>query len=97
MAAEKTEGSGVTRLSFIKAGAGVAAGVAAASLPVAGAQARELKPVEIKVPRRMPAHPVTAIVRDARHGEVTVLGGTGEKTYHDPALVKKLLAAAPKH
>jgi hypothetical protein len=40
---------------------------------------------------------VTAVVRNAKHGEVTVLSGTGEKTYRDPALVKRLLAAAPKH
>ena len=46
MAAEKTEGSGVTRLSFIKTSAGVAAGVAAAAVPVAAAQAREQAAVE---------------------------------------------------
>jgi len=97
MAAEKTEGSGVTRLSFIKAGAGAAAGVAAATVPIASAQAKEQVAKETKVSHKMPAHPVTAVVRDAKHGEVTVLNGTGMKTYHDPALVKKLLAHAPKH
>ena len=30
-----------------------------------------------------------------RRGEVTVLSGTAETTYRDPALVKRLLAAAP--
>jgi len=96
MAAEKTEGAGVTRLSFIKAGAGVAAGVAAASVPIASAQAREEAAVETKKSARMPAHPVTAVVRDAKRGEVTVLNGTGEKTYRDKVLVKRLLAHAPK-
>jgi hypothetical protein len=97
MAAEKAEGSGVTRLSFIKTGAGVAAGVAAASVPIAAAQAHEQAAVETKKSSRMPAQPVTAVVRDAKRGEVTVLAGTGEKTYRDHALVKRLLAAAPKH
>ena len=36
-----------------------------------------------------------AYVHDARRGEVTVLKGTPQTTYHDPALVKRLLAAAP--
>ena len=97
MAAEKTEGAGVTRLSFIKSSAGVAAGVAAAAVPVAAAQAREHKPVETKASHKMPAHPVTAVVRDAKHGEVTVLNGTGTKNYRDPVLVRRLLAHAPKH
>jgi hypothetical protein len=38
-----------------------------------------------------------AYVHDAERGEVTVLSGTGETTYRDRALVKRLLAAAPKH
>ena len=97
MAAEKTEDSGVTRLSFIKSSAGVAAGVAAASVPIAAAQAKEQAAKETKVSHRMPAHPVTAVVRDAKHSEVTILNGTGEKTYRDPVLVKRLLAHAPKH
>jgi len=96
MAAEKIEGAGVTRLSFIKTGAGVAAGVAAASVPIAAAQAKEKAPVETKKSSRMPAHPVAAVVRDAKHGEVTILSGTGEKTYTDHVLVKRLLAHAPK-
>jgi hypothetical protein len=96
MAAEQTEGSGVTRLSFIKTSAGVAAGAAAASVPIAAAQAHEQAAVETRPSSRIPSDPVTAVVRDAKHGEVTVLSGTGEKTYRDPALVKRLLAAAPK-
>ena len=37
-----------------------------------------------------------AYVRDADRGEVTVMAGTSETTYRDPALVQKLLGAAPK-
>jgi hypothetical protein len=36
-----------------------------------------------------------AYVRDAERGEVTVVSGTTETTYHDPALVQRLLGAVP--
>jgi hypothetical protein len=93
MAAEKTGPSGVTRLSFIKASAGAAAGVAAVAVPAAVAQAEG---VETDPSSPTPSEPVTAYVRDAKRGEVTVIAGTSEKTYRDRALVKKLLAAAPE-
>jgi hypothetical protein len=38
---------------------------------------------------------VVAYVRNAKRGEVTVMSGTREVTYRDPALVKRLLKAAP--
>ena len=41
-----------------------------------------------------PYEPVTAYVRDAERGEVTVMSGKQETTYKDPALVKRLLDAA---
>jgi hypothetical protein len=44
---------------------------------------------------RTPQEPVVAYVRDAERGEVTVVAGTAETTYRDPALVKRLLSAAP--
>ena len=37
---------------------------------------------------------VMAYVHDASDGIVTVISGTGEKTYRDPALAKRLLDAA---
>jgi hypothetical protein len=37
-----------------------------------------------------------AYVRNAERGEVTVMSGTSETTYRDHALVRRLLAAAPK-
>jgi hypothetical protein len=96
MAAESTQGAGVTRLSFLKASAGVAAGMAVVAVPAAAADAREESGVETDPSSPTPPEPVTAYVRDAEHGEVTVLSGQGEKTYRDRALVKRLLAAAPR-
>jgi hypothetical protein len=86
--------SELTRLSFIKAGAGVAAGVAAVAIP-AVAQAHE-EGVVSSPSSENPAEPVMAYVRDAKRGEVTVMSGTQETTYRDPALVKRLMKAAPK-
>jgi hypothetical protein len=42
-----------------------------------------------------PEEAVVAYVRNAKRGEVTVMSGTREVTYRDPALVKRLLKAAP--
>lgn len=95
MTDETNDRSGVTRLSFIKTSAGVAAGMAAAGVPVAAARADEGAGVEAEPSTPTPAEPVTAYVRDAQRGEVTVLSQTGEKTYRDRALVKRLMAAAP--
>jgi hypothetical protein len=96
MGAERTEGGGVTRLSFIKASAGVAAGVAAVSVPAAAALAKDRAGVVTEPSWPNPSEPVMAYVRDAESGEVTVMSGTGETTYRDRALVKRLLAAAPQ-
>jgi hypothetical protein len=86
---------GVTRLSFIKASAGAAAGAAAVAIPaVAVAEQHKGEPTEPSTPN--PREPVMAYVRDARRGEVTLMHGTTETTYRDPALVKRLLDAAPK-
>jgi hypothetical protein len=41
-----------------------------------------------------PREPVTAYVRNPDRGEVTVMSGTHEVTYRDPALAKRLLDAA---
>jgi hypothetical protein len=95
MTENKSEGGGVTRLSFIKASAGVAAGAAAVGVPAAvlsGEKQREVTEPSSPAPRE----PVMAYVHDARRGEVTVMFGTKETTYRDRALVKRLLAAAPK-
>jgi hypothetical protein len=57
----------------------------------------EQKGKVVKAPSsQTPREPVMAYVRDAQRGEVTVLAGTTETTYRDPALVKRLLSAAPR-
>jgi len=89
------ERQGVTRLAFMKAGAGALAGAATLAVPAAIANAAEQR-VEVQPSSAHPREPVLAYVRDAKRGEVTVVAGTSEKTYRDPALVKRLLAAAPK-
>jgi hypothetical protein len=95
MSTDKTEGDGVTRLSFLKASAGAAAGAAAIAVPAAAIASD--KPSVVDVPSSAtPREPVMAYVRDADRGEVTVMSGTSETTYRDPALVKKLLGAAPQ-
>ena len=96
MSEEQQQDGGITRLSFIKTGAGVAAGVgAAAIIPAAAAAAAERKGVETEPSGPNPPEPVVAYVRDEARGEVTVMRGTRESTYRDRALVKRLLAAAP--
>jgi hypothetical protein len=96
MKKRKKSDDGVTRLSFIKASAGVAAGAAAVGVPAAGVLSAEKSGVVTKPSGPTPQEPVVAYVRDARRGEVTVVAGTTETTYRDPALAKRLLAAAPR-
>ncbi len=96
MTDERNSGGGVTRLSFIKAGAGVAAGVAAASVPAAAVLSGEKKGVVTSPSSSAPKEPVMAYVRDAQKGEVTVLSGTAETTYRDHGLVRRLMDAAPE-
>jgi hypothetical protein len=98
MSDAKAEDGGITRLSFIKTTAGVAAGVGAAAMGVpgaAGARAPEEGGVPTDPSTPTPPEPVVAYVRDAKRGEVTVVSGTSETTYRDRALVKRLLDAAP--
>lgn len=76
--------------------AGAAAGTAAiATAPAAAAEA--LQRARVTDPSGdAPEEVVVAYVHNAKRGEVTVMSGTREVTYHDPALVKRLLQAAPK-
>jgi hypothetical protein len=94
---------GIGRRQFLQ-GAGAAAGAAAilagpkvASIALDGSAggAAETKGVVTKPSGPPPREPVTAFVRDSARGEVTVLSGKQETTYRDPALVKRLLDAAP--
>jgi hypothetical protein len=98
------EDEGTSRRAFLQGTAGAAAGaaviiatpkVAAVALehPSSGV-APEAKPVAISRSGSAPREPITAYVRDAERGEVTVLSGQQETTYRDPALVKRMLDAA---
>jgi hypothetical protein len=98
MSDEETKGAGMTRSSFFKASAGTAAGVAAISVPGAAAVAAgEMAGVATHPSTPTPREPVVAYVRSAKHGEVTVVSGTHERTYRDRGLVRRLLKAAPRH
>jgi hypothetical protein len=94
----KAEDGGVTRLSFIKTSAGVAAGLGAAAIGVPGvasAKPTEERGVPTDPSTPTPPEPIVAYVRDAESGEVTVVSGTSEATYRDRALVERMLDAAP--
>lgn len=96
MSDEKRKDADVTRLSFLKASAGAAAGAAAIGVPAAAVLSGD-KNGEVTEPSSPnPPEPVMAYVRDAQRGEVTVMSGTSETTYKDHSLVKRLLDAAPQ-
>jgi hypothetical protein len=95
---------GSNRREFLQGTAGAAAGaavilatpkVASVALDAAGpGAATEPKAVVTKPSGPAPHEPVTAYVRDAERGEVTVMSGKQETTYRDPVLVKRLLDAS---
>jgi hypothetical protein len=91
----------LSRRSFMHASAGVATGAVIAGTPAAllldTSPAASSEPGGVVVPPSSPAprEPVMAYVRNAERGEVTVVSGLTETTYHDPALVKRMLDAAP--
>lgn len=92
------EAGGVTRRSMIAGSAGVATTVAVTALaPAAAAAANRSEAAPIAVPKPstpIAKDPVVAYVHNAARGEVTVIHGEVERTYRDPALVRRLLAAA---
>ena len=97
---------GTSRRAFLEGSAGAAAGAAivlagpkVAAIALDGSHAgsgvaAEPKAVVTKATGPTPQEPVTAYVHNAERGEVTVMSGTTETTYRDPALVKRLLDAA---
>lgn len=95
---------GTSRRAFLQGSAGAAAGaavilatpkVASVALDGKGSSAvAARKGVVTKPSGPAPHEPVTAFVRDADRGEVTVMSGKHETTYRDPVLVKRLLDAA---
>jgi hypothetical protein len=95
---------GASRRTFLQGTAGAAAGaalvlvtpkIASLALDSPGATvAAEPKAVVTKPSGPAPYEPVTAYVRNAERGEVTVMSGKRETTYRDHVLVKRLLDAA---
>jgi hypothetical protein len=92
--------SAQSRRSFLQATAAGAAGVAVVTTgpKLAGAVlhgASNTTPLAqvVKPSSPPPSETVMAYVRDAERGEVTVLSGTHETTYRDPALVQRLIDA----
>jgi hypothetical protein len=95
---------GTSRLAFLQGTAGAAAGtalilatpkVASVALDGGASSLRSEPKATVTEPSGpAPREPVTAYVRSAERGEVTVMAGKQETTYTDPALVKRLLEAA---
>ncbi len=95
---------GTSRRAFLQGTAGAAAGaavilatpkVASIALDAPGSSVPAGPEPQVTKPSGpAPYEPVTAYVRDAEHGEVTVMSGKREITYRDPVLVKRLLDAA---
>ncbi len=101
--APEAAGDGTSRRQFLQVGGAAAASAAmiVATPKVASltadrhaAGAATGRAVETRPSGPAPAEPVTAFVRDAERGEVTVMSGHTETTYKDPVLAKRLLDAA---
>jgi hypothetical protein len=100
--ADRTEPRRHSRRSFLQTSGGVATGIAVTVLPTgvvalaapSAASAKDRPAQRVDAAGDVPEEPVMAYVHDAEHGIVTVVSGTGEKTYRDPALAKRLLDAA---
>jgi hypothetical protein len=94
--------AGTSRRAFLQGTAGAAAGAVAVLaapkvatvLDAAASGSAEPKAVVTAPSGPAPREPVTAYVHNATRGEVTVMAGTKETTYKDPALVKRLLDAS---
>jgi hypothetical protein len=86
----------VNRRKFLLASGAAATGAAVVVTPKLVDSIGAEKSEAIATPvNPAPSDPVMAYVHDASRGELTVMSGTAETTYRDPALVKRLLDAAP--
>ena len=92
---------GTSRRAFLQSTAGAAAGAAVilatpkvAAIALDSTSSTNTLPKVTKPSGPMPHEPVTAYVRNAERGEVTVMSGKQETTYRDPVLVKRMLDAA---
>ena len=99
---EGERSNGLSRRTFLRTSTGVATGIAVTVLPSGAVALASAGDAEAKAPSAqrvaaegdVPAETVMAYVHDAQRGVVTVVSGTGERTYRDHALVKHLLDAA---
>lgn len=101
----RPDSQGHSRRSFLQSSGGVAGAVAVSVMTpaavialesTADAADRPLVPVG-HGSGALPEEPVMAYVSDPERGEVTVLSGIQETTFHDPALARRLLKAARSH
>jgi hypothetical protein len=87
----------VTRRSFLKrAGLGAAAVGVAATVPSFmrdRAKPSQMTPA-VPMGRVSQSGPVVAHISDANTGDITLMSGTKEVTYHNAALARELLRAA---
>ena len=93
---------GHSRRSFLRTSGGIATGIAVTVLPTGvvalaapgAADAKDSHAVRVEPEGDVPHETVMAYVHDAKGGVVTVVSGSGERTYRDPELTKRLLDAA---
>ena len=93
---------GQSRRTFLRTSGGVATGIAVTVLPTgmvalaapAAADAKTAPAQAVHPEGDVPEETVMAYIHDAKQGIVTVVSGTTERTYRDPALAKRLSDAA---
>jgi len=94
----QVKSGGLSRRSLIASSAGVATTMAVTAVVPAAAVAigrPDAPATPVATPSTpIPSSPIVAYVHDAARGEVTVVSGRAERTYRDPALVRRLVAAA---
>ena len=91
------EPAGLTRRSLLAGSAGAATTMIAVTTVSPAVAAARLPGRAVAVPAPdspIPPDPVVAYVHDAARSQVTVIAGELERTYHDPALTRRLLDAA---
>jgi hypothetical protein len=93
---------GTSRRTFLRTSGGVATGIAVTVLPTGMVALAAPSAADAKTAPAQAVHPegdvpketVMAYIHDAENGIVTVVSGTTERTYRDPALAKRLSDAA---
>ncbi|MDQ8044073.1 MAG: hypothetical protein AAGC46_02975 [Solirubrobacteraceae bacterium] len=98
------ESTGLSRRTMIAGTAGFASalaaaitapGMATADAPAASVDPSACAPVHVADPATdIPEDTVIACIRHAERGEITIITGETERTFHEPALAKRLLELA---